>query len=173
MSTFLDLVKQRTSVRDFSGQAIGKEKLDYILETARLAPSACNLQPWSFLIIEGKENVEKLSKAYDRDWFRTAPVCIVACGNHNESWKRKDGKDHCDIDIAIAVTHIIMAATEQGLGTCWVCNFDKDICVATLNLPAHMEPIAIIPIGYPANPDIFSTNEKKRKTMNEIVTWTE
>ena len=167
--SFLDLVKQRTSVRDFSNQAIEREKLDYVLEAARLAPSACNFQPWSFLIIEGKENIEKLSEAYNRDWFRTAPVCIVACGNHNDSWKRKDGKDHCDIDVTIAVTHIVMAATEQGLGTCWFCNFDKNICVELLNLPEHLEPIAIIPIGYPTNSDVFLTNEKKRKTIEDIL----
>ncbi len=169
MNTFLDLVKQRTSVRDFSEKPVEKEKLDYIMEAARLAPSAVNYQPWSFFILEEKEKVLELSEAYNRDWFKTAPACIVACGNHQESWKRKDGKDFCDVDVAIAVTHLIMAATEMELGTCWVCNFDKEMCIDMLKLPEHIEPVALIPIGYPANPDVFLNNEKKRKSIDDIV----
>jgi nitroreductase len=168
---FLDLVKKRTSVRSYTLQAIEKDKIDYIIESIRLAPSAVNFQPWSFIIIEGNEKVRMISETYSRDWFKTAPVCIVACGNHETSWKRGDGKDHCDIDISIAVTHLIMAATEQGLGTCWVCNFDKEKCVELLNLPEHIEPIALIPIGYPTDANIFETNEKKRKTVEDIVTY--
>lgn len=171
MKNFLHLVKQRTSVRDFTDKPIEKEKFDYIFEAVRLAPSAVNFQPWTLMIIEGRENVKKLSAVYDRDWFRTAPACIVVCGNHQESWHRKsDGKDHCDIDISIAITHLILAATESGLGTCWVCNFDAKLCSQMLKLPEYVEPIALIPIGYPTNPDVFETNEKTRKTIKQIVT---
>jgi nitroreductase len=168
---FLNLVKKRTSVRDFSSQPIEKEKLDYIMEAVRLAPSAVNYQPWQFYIVKNKEKVIKLSEAYNRDWFRTAPACIVACGNHTQSWHRKDGKDHCDIDLAIAITHLTMAATEQNLGTCWVCNFHADICKEIMNLPTDLEPIALIPIGYPVNEEIFQNNEKKRKSVDEIFSY--
>jgi nitroreductase len=95
-------------------------------------------------------------------------MCIVACGNYQESWKRSDGKDHCDIDVSIAVTHLTLAAAELGLGTCWVCNFDTKFCSQYLNLPESVEPIAIIPIGYPANPDVFVNNGKNRKNIEEI-----
>ncbi len=166
--SFLELAQRRTSVRDFLEKPLEKEKLDYIMEAVRLAPSAVNYQPWSFFVLEGKDKVIELSEAYNREWFKTASTCIVACGNHQQSWKRKDGKDFCDVDIAIAVTHLIMAATEMELGTCWVCNFDKEICSAILQLPEYVEPIALIPIGYPVNPDIFIQNEKKRKTIEEI-----
>lgn len=166
---FLDLVKKRTSVRDFSNQTIEKETLDYIIEAARLAPSAVNKQPWSFVVVQDTEKIKKLSESYNRDWFKTAPLCIVACGNHDESWRRKDGKDYCDIDISIAVTHLILAATEKDLGTCWVCNFDKELCINILNLPENIEPIVLIPIGYPTNPAIFENNEKKRKSKEEII----
>ena len=170
MRNFLDLVKQRTSVRSFSQTPVEQEKLDYIMEAVRLAPSACNYQPCSFIILNKKDELEKIAETYPRDWFRTAPVCIVACGNHAESWKRPhDGKDHCDIDVTIAVTHLTLAAAEQGLGSCWVCNFDAKKCSEILNLPAHIEPVALIPVGYPENPNIFNNNVKNRKTMAEIV----
>ena len=91
----------------------------------------------------------------------------MACGNHQISWKRNDGKDHCDIDVAIAVEHIMLAATELGLGTCWVCNFDAKMCAEILNLPKEWEPIAIIPIGYSDTAVV----EKKRKPIDEIVEY--
>ena len=171
MQNFLDLVKQRTSVRSFSQKPIEQAKLDYIMECVRLAPSAVNYQPWSFIILDKKDDINKISETYPRDWFRTAPVCIVACGNHTESWKRShDGKNHCDIDVSIAVTHLTLAATEQGLGTCWVCNFDAKKCSEILNLPADIEPIALIPIGYPTDADVFINNVKNRKE-NIIVSY--
>ena len=164
MQHFLDLVKQRTSVRNFSQKPIEQAKLDYIMEAVRLAPSACNNQPWSFIILDKKEDINKISEIYPRDGFRTAPVCIVACGNHTESWKRsRDSKDHCDIDVTIAVTHLTLAAAEQGLGTCWVCNFDAKKCSGILNLPADIEPVALIPIGYPSDAGVFTNNVKNRK----------
>lgn len=168
---FLDLVKKRSSIRNFSTKPIEKEKLDYLLEAVRFSPSAVNFQPWSFIVIQDTEKIKKLSECYPRDWFRTSPVCIVACGNHTQSWHRKDGKDHCDIDIAIAVTHMVLAATELQLGSCWVCNFDEKKCCEILNLPEGIEPIALIPIGYPSDPSVFENNMAKRKTIDEIVKW--
>ncbi|GHT59639.1 nitroreductase [Bacteroidia bacterium] len=162
---FLELVRKRTSVRSYSAQPIEQEKLDYVMESVRLAPSACNNQPWSFIIIKDKERLAQLVETYPRDWFRAAPACIVACGNHTESWKRPhDGKDHCDIDVSIAVTHLTLAAAEQGLGTCWVCHFDAKRCSEIFNLPAHIEPVALIPIGYPKDDEVFINNVKNRKS---------
>ena len=115
----LDLAKKRCSVRQYAATPVEKEKLDYILEVARLAPSAVNFQPWQFLVVSTKENLEKVQSCYEREWLKTAPLCIIACEDHAASWKRgSDGKDHADIDIAIAVEHICLAAAEQGLGTC-------------------------------------------------------
>ena len=99
---FLDLVKARYSVRSYSPQEVEKEKLDYILECVRLAPSAVNLQPWRFRVITDKPTLEALCKCYKREWLATAPCIIVACANHEESWHRRaDNKDHADIDVAI------------------------------------------------------------------------
>ena len=171
MANFLNLVKKRTSVRDFTEEKIEDEKLAYIMESIRLSPSAVNFQPWHFIIVKGEENVAEISKSYNRDWFRTAPVCVVACVDYSKSWVRKDDKNHGDIDLAIAITHLTMAATDVDLGTCWVCNFHVDICQEVMNLPKHLSPVALIPIGYPTNKEIFNTNEKKRKTKEEIFSY--
>jgi nitroreductase len=134
-----------------------------------MAPSAVNYQPWQFVVVRDGILLQQLRKVYHREWFDTAPCCIVVCGNHNESWHRaSDGKDHCDIDIAIATEHIALAAAECGLGTCWVCNFDIEACAQLLQLPHGIEPMVLMPIGYPVNNEI---PEKKRKSIDEIVQW--
>ncbi len=166
----LSLAQKRYSVRKYDARPVPDELLRYVLETARLAPSAVNLQPATFVVIRDASMLSRLAEAYQREWFRTIPACIVACGNHNVSWHRAaDGKDHCDIDVAIAVEHICLAATEVGLGTCWVCNFDTSRCRELLELPPYVEPIVLLPIGFPA-----ADNEppvKKRKSLDEIVVW--
>jgi len=170
---FIDIVKKRCSVREYSSQPVEKEKLDYVLEAARLAPSARNGQPWSFYVIQSAEVLQKLQSCYVRESFKTSPVFIAICGNHNTSWKREsfDNKDHCDIDIAITTQHLILAATEVGLGTCWVCNFDPVRTKEILQLTDSEEIIALIPIGYPAKEDVWETAVKNRKSMEEIVTY--
>lgn len=168
----LTLARIRCSVRDYSPRAIEREKLEYILETARLAPSAVNFQPWYFIVIREKTNREKLQSCYDRDWFGTAPAYIIVCADHSVSWKRKsDGKDHGDIDAAIAAEHICLAAAEQELGSCWVCNFDVQKCREIFELPDSIEPVVLIPVGYPADPEVFVYTQKKRKAFNEVVRW--
>lgn len=164
---FLDLVKTRYSVRSYEQKEIESSKLDYIMECVRLAPSAVNYQPWKFAIITEPERLAALKTAYPREWIQTAPCIIVACADHTQSWHRKvDNKDHADIDLSIAIEHLCLAAAEQGLGTCWVCNFDVDTCREVMQLPSHIEPIALIPIGYPSEQTI---PEKKRKTLEEIM----
>jgi nitroreductase len=140
-----------------------------VLDTARLAPSACNKQPWLFIVVDTPELREKVIATYGRDWVKDVQTFIIACGIHPEAWHRADGKDHTDIDVAIAVEHICLAATSLGLGTCWICNFDAPALSSALNLPDDTEPIAIIPIGYP-NPD-SKVPAKNRKEIDEIVKW--
>lgn len=165
---FTSLANQRYSCRDFQPKKVEHEEIIKVIDAARLAPSACNKQPWTFHIVENPEIRNALVECYNREWFKTAPMYIVAVGNHNEAWKRADGKDHTDIDIAIAVEHLCLAASSLGLGTCWVCNFDKDKCAEILNLNEGEEPIVIIPIGHPTKSDI---PEKKRKNIDEIIKW--
>ena len=167
---FLELAKKRCSVRQYADTPIEKEKLDYVFEAVRMAPSAVNFQPWKFLIVTTDDGLKKVQSCYGRDWIKTAPICMIACSDHRASWKRgSDGKDHADIDIAIAVEHLCLAAAEQGLGTCWVCNFDTVRCRELFQIPDYLEPAVMIPMGYPASASIFEENNKKRKELNEII----
>ena len=118
---FLELVKARYSARKYANRPVEAEKLDYIMECVRFAPSAVNFQPWRFRIVTDEAVLKALYSCYKREWLATAPCIIVACVDHNESWHRRaDNKDHADIDIAIAVEHLCLAAAEQGLGTCCI-----------------------------------------------------
>lgn len=169
---FIKLAQERSSIRKYSNKEVSCEVINQIIESARIAPSAVNFQPWKFLIIKGEKSKQIVRESYKREWFATAPLYIIACGNHQEAWHRSfDGKDHTDIDIAIAVEHICLSATSAGLGTCWVCNFDATKLKTDLLLPEDLEPIAIIPLGYPEGDG--DVRPKKRKTTEEIVQWLE
>ncbi len=168
MKDFRTLCTERFSVRKFTDEIVKNEDLSYILECVRLAPSAVNHQPWRFLVVKSKENLEKLHQCYDRDWFRTAPLCIIALKNIDEAWVRPcDQKPHGDIDLAIAIEHLCLAASERGLGSCWICNYDATKFAQLFPQPAGMEAVALIPIGHIA-PDC-PRKEKVRKPMDEIV----
>ncbi|SFW39771.1 Nitroreductase [Prevotellaceae bacterium HUN156] len=162
---FLELVKSRYSCRAYKALNVEKEKLDYIMECVRFAPSAVNKQPWRFHILTNEDDKLKIQQCYHRDWFNTAPMYIIASILHDEEWVRRDGKHHGDIDIAIAVEHLCLAATEQGLGTCWVCNFDSALCKELFHLSDNEEPAVIIPLGY-ADDEI---KDKIRKDITQIV----
>ncbi len=165
---FRELAEKRYSLRNFdANRPIERAKLDYLLDCVRLAPSAVNFQPYKFFIVTEKLLLQKLSECYSRDWFRAAPACIVACANNAQAWHRgNDGKNHADIDVAIAVDHLTLAAAEVGLGTWWVCNFDAKKCAEFMQLSAEFEPIALIPIGYASAENVVP--EKKRKSSEEL-----
>ena len=167
--TFKELSDARFSVRSYTDEAVSKEQLNYILECARLAPSAVNFQPWHFYVVTKAEDKAKLHECYNRDWFKTAPMYIICCIRHDKAWVRKyDQKEHGNIDIAIATEHICLAAAEQGLGTCWVCNFDAKLCHELFSLPENEEAAVLIPLGH-LSPDV-EQKEKNRKAIEEIVT---
>ena len=112
--------------------------------------------------------VEREKVEYLLEGARQAPLCIAVCVDESVSWKRKsDGHDHADIDAAIAAEHICLAAAEQGLGSCWVCNFDVPLCREALELPATLRPVVLIPVGYPAD----APTQKKRKSPDEVAEW--
>lgn len=167
------LFLQRKSVRSFSNKEIDKETIVELLNAARLAPSAVNYQPWRFFVCTTEDMKQRIVESYPRKWFQSAPLYIVACADKSQSWKRSaDNKDHGNIDVAIAVTHLMLKATELGLGTCWVCNFDASVLTDALNLDNVLEPVAIIPIGYPAENVSFETEQpKKRKSIEEFTEW--
>jgi len=168
--TFLELAKRRYSCRHYDTRPVEKKKLDLVLEAGRVAPSAANVQPWHFYIFRKHENIKQLYEAYTRDWFSTVPCVIVICGNHRQSWKRNDGKDHCDIDIAITTDHMTLQAAELGLATCWICNFNREKATRVLGLPEYLEPIVFLPLGYPLDEVNPGRHGDKRKTLHEIIT---
>ena len=168
MKDFKTLCAERFSTRKFTDQPVSEDDLNYILECTRLAPSAVNRQPWKFLVVKSKENLAKLHQCYDRDWFRTAPLCIVALKNNAEAWVRPDDqKIHADIDLSIAIEHICLAAADRGLGSCWICNYNPDLLSQLFPQPEGTEAVAIIPIGHIAAD--CPRKDKSRKPIIEIV----
>ena len=167
MVNFLELTKNRYSCRNYQDKAVETEKLNYVLECVRMAPSAVNRQPWRFRVISSEADRQKLCQCYSREWFATAPTVIMASILHDQEWVRSDGKHHGDIDIAIAVEHLCLAAAEQGLGTCWVCNFDVERCHSLFNIEAPEEVAVLIPIGYAAD----QPKEKNRKSIEDIINY--
>jgi nitroreductase len=167
---FLELIRNRYSVRTYKPDPVEDDKLEQILEAARLAPTAANRQPFRVLVIHTEGRQEELRRIYRRGWFVDAPIILCACGVPAENWVRMDGKNYNDVDVAIAMDHLILAAASLGLGTCWIAAFDPDAAREVLNLPAGVEPIAFTPLGYPAD----TPGEKKRKPLDELVrydTW--
>jgi nitroreductase len=169
--SFLDLAKKRYSVRKYLDKPVEEEKLERVLQAGRVAPSARNSQPWKIYVIRDKENLEKIAEAYPRPWFKEAPVVLVICGDHSKSWVKSNGKDHCDIDVAILTDHITLAAAEEGLGTCWVCAFDSEKCSEILGLGENIEPIVVLPLGYPFGEADTTRHDKDRLPLNEIINW--
>lgn len=164
----IELCAERFSARKYTDEQVSEEDLGYILECVRLAPSAVNKQPWKFIVVESDEAKAKLCECYNREWFATAPIYIIALKNNNADWVRpSDGKHHGDVDVSIAVEHICLAATERGLGTCWVCNYDTEKMQELFPQPEGWEAVAIVPVGHIA--DDCPRNEKKRKEITEIV----
>lgn len=163
------LCKERYSCRAYdAAKGVDEKVLSAVLDIARLAPSACNRQPWLFIIADSQAERDAVVESYPREWIASAPVYIIACGIHEDAWHRPhDGKDHTDVDLSIAIEHLCLGATAMGLATCWVCNFDPEKITSAFNLPEGLEPIAIIPLGYAA--EGTEAPAKKRKDLSEIV----
>lgn len=152
---FLDIAQKRYSVRDYNGKPVEKEKLETILEAAHVAPTAANIQPVRLLVVQSAEGLEKLSKAAN---VYGAPCAVIACADRGRAWMRPyDQKSSADIDAAILTDHMMLAATELGLGTTWICYFKPDVLTQELGLPESLEPVNILAIGYtdhaPADPE--------------------
>lgn len=169
MSIF-SLVKQRYSVRKYEDRPVEAEKLQQLLAAGRVAPSAHNNQPSRLLVVQEQAGLEKLRQGAN---VYGAPLAIIVAGDHETAWVRPyDKKKSVDIDASIVTDHIILAATELGLGTLWVCYFDPVVIRREFNIPDHLEPINIIGIGYAAgeakSPD---RHDAARKPLAELVVW--
>lgn len=143
----LELAKKRYSVRNYLPKIVEQEKLDIILEAGRVAPTACNMQPQKLIIIKNREALEKLRKGAN---IYNAPMAIIVCTDKNEVWVRpQDGKKTIDIDASIVTDHMMLQATELGLGTLWMTWFDPKILRDEFLIPENYEIVNILLIGYP------------------------
>jgi nitroreductase len=164
---FTELVTKRYSVRAYKPNPVEDDKLQLVLEAARLAPTASNRQPFQLIVIRTAGKQAELKRLYHREWFLQAPLIICACALPSQAWVRRDGKNYADVDVTIAMDHLILAATNLGLGTCWVAAFDPKAAREVLGLPDDVEPIAFTPLGYPAD----EPRPKERKPLSELVRY--
>jgi len=163
----LEAITLRRSVRQYKSECPDQEIIRNIFNKARLAPSACNIQPWYFYVVINKEIVRKIQSAYKSEWFTTAPAVIIACADYESAWKRSyDGKNYGDVDLSIIFDHITLLACEAGLGTCWIGAFEPATLKEVFNFRKNLTPVALTPIGYPAN---LTGQKKKRKEVTEIM----
>lgn len=164
---FSELIQKRRSIRGYTSDAVADDKLNRILEAANLAPTAANRQPFQIIVIKTKGREAELKQIYDRDWFVQAPLVICICSLPENAWSRRDNKNYADVDATIAMDHLILAAHNEGLGTCWIAAFDPDAARKILKLPADVEPVVFTPLGYPAD----EGRTKKRKILSELVRY--
>ena len=167
---FLSIAKSRYSVRSYTNKKVEKDKLDKILEAAHIAPTAANLQPVRLLVVQEENGLAKIEKATN---IYHAPLAIIVCSDHSKAWTRPfDGKQTVDIDASIVTDHMMLEATELGLGSVWVCYFKPDIIKKEFNLPNELEPINILVLGYsdeqPADPE---RHLSQRIALSELVSY--
>jgi len=164
---FAKLAKKRRSVRAYKPDAVEEDKLTQVLEAASLAPTACNYQPFQLIVIRTAGRKGELKRIYKRGFFIEAPLIICICALPGQAWSRMDGVNYAIVDATIAMDHLILAATELGLGTCWIAAFDPDAAREILKLPPGVEPVAFTPLGYPAD----QPGEKKRKPLSQMIRY--
>jgi nitroreductase len=165
---FSELIRKRYSVRAYKPDPVEEEKLQQVLNAARLAPTAANRQPFQLIVIHTAGREAELKRIYGRDWFVHPPLIICACGVPGQGWvRRDDSKSYVDVDVAIAMDHLILEAANLGLGTCWIAAFNPDSAREVLGLPDDVEPIAFTPLGYAAD----ELSGKKRKPLDELVRY--
>lgn len=168
--SFLEIAKKRYSVRSYSDKKVETDKLDKILQAAHVAPTAANRQPVHLIVVQSKEGLEKIGKAAN---IYGAPLAVIVCTDHSKAWVRPfDKKQISDIDASILTDHMMMEATELGLGSVWICYFKPDTIRKEFNLPDNLEPINILAIGYSdeeaADPERHS---QTRVSIEELVSY--
>jgi nitroreductase len=164
---FSKLITERYSVRAYKPDPVEDDKLQQVLDAARLAPTAANRQPFQLIVIHTAGRKEELGRIYGQDWFVQPPLVIGICAVPGRAWARQDGKNYADVDATIVMDYLILAATDVGLGACWVGAFDPDAARQVLGLPDDAEPLAFTPLGYPAD----RPRPKKRRPLTELVRY--
>jgi nitroreductase len=168
---FTRLISGRESIRSYDPtKPVEKAVLERILDAGRLAPSAANRQPWKFLLISSREMLTSVRRSYQKPWFMDAPHILVVTGRTGEAWSRQDGWNSIETDLAIAMDHLLLAAENEGVGTCWVANFDYTMLRSSLGLSSEDRVYAVTPLGYP-RPGFAKKGQKQRKSLTEVVRY--
>ncbi len=146
---FEKLIKERFSVRSFMPEHLPQEVIDKILEAGHVAPTGCNYQPQRILVLNNDESIGKLRECTKSHFG--APTAMLVCHNTDESWVRRyDGELASPIDAVIVTTHMMLAAHNLGIGSCWIMHFDPVAMRVKFKIPKHVEPVALLLLGYPA-----------------------
>ncbi len=166
---FYEVLSKRKSVRKYRSDPVPDDVLKRILEAGRSAPSAKNIQPWRFIIIKDPENKKKIAEACrGQHWIAEADVIVCGCALEKIAWGRMGGyMSSFAVDLAIAMDHIILAAANEGLGTCWIGAFEEKKVKELLNIPDDVRVVALTPIGYPAE----EPKDRGRKHFSEIFVY--
>ena len=168
----LETIARRESIRSYDPERpVDPKTLGRILEAGRLAPSACNRQPWEFIVVQSPEGLARVRPCYSRSWFQDAPQVLAVAGFRDQAWVRvRDGFNSLETDLAIAMDHLILAAEHEGVATCWIAAFDPVPLREALGLSKHQQIFAITPLGYPRT-DFQREGVKQRKALAEIVRY--
>jgi nitroreductase len=165
---YSELIGARYSVRAYRPDPVEDTKLQAVLEAARLAPTAANRQPFQLIVLHTAGREEEIGKIYHRPWFVQAPLVIAVCAIASQAWVRESDRFNARlIDAAIVADHLILAAADAGLGTCWVAAFNVEAARRVLQLPEDVEPVIFTPLGYPAD----RPEPKLRKPLDELVRY--
>jgi len=167
----MEAIKNRRSVRAYADRPIPAEVMGRMRQALRYAPSACNIQPWHFILVQdAKLRQDVATAAKGQHWMAQAPVIVAACGFPDQAYKHMGGHGNSvDIDLAIALDHLTLAAVAEGLGTCWIGAFSEEKVKQFLGVPANVKIVAMTPLGYPASPDLIGpVEENRRKAEAEI-----
>ena len=150
-TTLMELIETRRSIRSYKDQEVEEDKLKYVLQAFRKAPSAKNLQPWKLVVVKNKKVIRDLAIACNNQTFmEEAPVIITACAKEEDAYGTMGGyMNSYPVDIAIALEHLILAATEKGLGTCWIGAFKVKEINNIINVPENLSAELILAMGYP------------------------
>jgi nitroreductase len=165
---YSELIAARYSVRAYRPDPVEDEKLQAVLEAARLAPTAANRQPFQLVVMHTHGRKEEIGRIYRKDWFVQAPIVIGVCAISSLAWVRESDRFNARmIDAAIVADHLILEAANQGLGTCWIAAFNVEAAREVMRLTDEAEPVVFTPLGYPAD----ESGPKKRKSLSELVRY--
>ncbi len=158
----MEAIRNRRSIRKYKAKPVSEKDIEYVLQAARLAPSWANRQCWRYIVVTNEDLKRKIAM---REWAAQAPVVIVGCADPTKAGD-KDGKPYYMLDMGISMEHLMLAATEKGLGTCWIGGqFDEKIVKETLGIPENIRVVALTPLGYPDE----TPAPKDRKSLEEMI----